>query len=90
MKISPMLIWKGLQNARLFTMIGGSMQRLVLDGSLLQIHKIWKLARKLYLSSQIQNLTLFYPGLLCNLSALYSTNLCKLLFITLSGVFYGK
>ena len=71
---------EGTTKATLLTIIGGSMQ----------IHKIWKLARKLYLSSQIQNLTLFYSKFVCNLTTLYSTNLQKLWFITLSGVFCGK
>ena len=74
---SPIWIWKGLQNARLFIIIGGSLQKLAMEGGLLHNHKIRKLELKLYLSSQMQHLTLFYFGFVCNLSTLYYTNIYK-------------
>jgi len=87
---SSIWIWKRSRNARLFIIIGGSLQKLSMDGRLLHNHKIWKLKLKLYLSSQIQHLTLFYFGFVCNLSTLYYTNIYKFLFITLVGIFCGK
>ena len=91
MQNSPMLICKRLQNARLFTIRGGKVSRLVMNGTLLQITIIWKLATKLYLSFHIQNLTLFYCELInCNLSVLYSTNLSKLCLELFSGEILHK
>ncbi|KAL5184112.1 hypothetical protein HKD37_17G047868 [Glycine soja] len=42
------------------------------------------------LSSQMQHLTLFNFGFICNLSILYYTIICNFLFITLGGIFCEK
>jgi len=39
MQISHMSIWKGLGNAILSTIIGGRLQKLALDGGILQLEK---------------------------------------------------
>ena len=66
--------------------------KLEIDGGLLHNHKICKLELKLYLSSQMQLLTLFYFGFFFVIKVHYIIllSICKFLFISLGGIFCGN